>query len=469
MKTINMKLKKMSRILGSAVLATAIIASGVFGMSAKAEGTPRQFPDPDPHKKGTISITMQTADKKIVGGGNLEIYKIAEVYVDNGFKLRYIAPFDGLKDEYPIAKDKDLTSDLATAAEALITDKVDPAAPTQTIDANGKATFTGIERGLYVIRQTKAADGYKPVNSFLVTIPYYDEGVIEDGKVKAQYDVDASPKVIAEPKPTTKLCQADPPITKIVDVTSASGGEDFYFEFKAANKGEPMPKHDPAKHDLDGAQVSKDDAAGIQILKITTKKSGSGVKPTGTVEAGLIDFTEPGTYAYTVRELRTKAEVDAIGGKFYNRYIYDFNSYMITYTVNYHADGNLYVDTIEVDKLNGASESMKKQKVTADWTGTRSGPDPIEIIFSNYYGGGGRDREERTPRDPSRTPQDPQVLGENREPEGEVLGAERLPEQAVLGVDRLPQTGQLWWPVPILLIGGFALIGGGFVGRKRDD
>ena len=465
MKTINMKLKKMSRILGGAVLAAAIIASGVFGMSAKAEGTPREFPDLK--ATGSINVTMKTAEGQAVGGGTLEAYKIAEVYVDNGFKLRYIAPFDGLKN--PIAADADLTSDLAKAAEGLITDNVKPVA-TQTVDANGKASFGGRDLGLYLVRQTAAAEGYEPVSSFLVTIPYYDEAVktTDGSKVKAQYDVDASPKVDKVKKKAAGLCQADPPITKIVDVTSASGGEDFYFEFKAANKGEPMPKHDPAKHDLDGAQVSIDEAGGVQILKITTKKSGSGAKPTGTVEAGVIDFTEPGTYAYTVRELRTKAEVDAVSGKFYSRYIYDFNSYMITYTVNYHADGNLYVDTIEVDKLNGASESMKKQKITANRTGTVSGPDPIEILFSNYYGGGGRDREERTPRDPG----DPGTPITPGEPDTGVLGAERdpgMPEQAVLGVDRLPQTGQLWWPVPILLIGGFALIGGGFVGRKRDD
>ncbi len=467
MKTINMKPKKMSRILGGAVLAAAIIASGVFGMSAKAEGNPREFPKDG--TSGTVNITMKTTDGKEVAGGTLEMYKVAEVYVDNGFKLRYIQPFTSL--QKPLEKDTHLNKELAKSAEALITADTDRVDGPKTVSEKGTVTFTAPNIGLYLIRQTQAADGYEPVEPFLVTIPYYDEAVktADGSKVKAQYDVDASPKV--EPVKKRKqagLCQADPPITKIVDVNSASGGEDFYFEFKAANKGEPMPKHDPAKHDLDGAQVSIDEAAGVQILKITTKKSGSGVRPTGTVEAGIIEFTEPGHYAYTVRELRTKAEVDAISGKFYNRYIYDTTSYMITYTVNYHADGNLYVDTIEVDNLNGRNESIKKQKVTANWTGTRNGPDPIEIIFTNYRGGGGGDREERTPRDPGE-PGTPITPGE---PEGEVLGAERdpgMPEQAVLGVDRLPQTGQLWWPVPILLIGGLALIGGGYKRLRRDD
>ncbi len=47
----------------------------------------------------------------------------------------------------------------------------------------------------------------------------------------------------------------------------------------------------------------------------------------------------------------------------------------------------------------------------------------------------------------------------------DVLGAVRdLP--AVLGARRLPQTGQLWWPIPILVIGGIALI---VVGIKKKN
>ncbi|MBQ7536252.1 MAG: hypothetical protein IJT43_11630 [Stomatobaculum sp.] len=53
--------------------------------------------------------------------------------------------------------------------------------------------------------------------------------------------------------------------------------------------------------------------------------------------------------------------------------------------------------------------------------------------------------------------------------QGSVLGASRdadplIPE--VLGANRLPQTGQLWWPVPVLCIAGFVLIGSGVRRRK---
>ena len=34
---------------------------------------------------------------------------------------------------------------------------------------------------------------------------------------------------------------------------------------------------------------------------------------------------------------------------------------------------------------------------------------------------------------------------------------------------RLPQTGQLWWPVPVLLAGGLVLVIIGLVRRREDD
>ena len=54
--------------------------------------------------------------------------------------------------------------------------------------------------------------------------------------------------------------------------------------------------------------------------------------------------------------------------------------------------------------------------------------------------------------------------------EGSVLGASRdeIPPE-VLGANRLPQTGQLWWPVPILCIMGLGLIVSGVHRRKAVE
>ena len=62
---------------------------------------------------------------------------------------------------------------------------------------DGKATFTDLSTGLYLITQSTAAKGYSKMDPFLVTVPY-----LEDGKY--QYDVTALIKseLEREPEPT---------------------------------------------------------------------------------------------------------------------------------------------------------------------------------------------------------------------------------------------------------------------------
>ena len=68
------------------------------------------------------------------------------------------------------------------------------------------------------------------------------------------------------------------------------------------------------------------------------------------------------------------------------------------------------------------------------------------------------------PDEPPPTPDEPETPKTPNEPDvpvipdlPEVLGAIReLP--AVLGARRLPQTGQLWWPLPLLVIVGIVFI-----------
>ena len=56
--------------------------------------------------------------------------------------------------------------------------------------------------------------------------------------------------------------------------------------------------------------------------------------------------------------------------------------------------------------------------------------------------------------------------------QGSVLGASRdaaEPMPEVLGANRLPQTGQLWWPVPVLCILGLGLISSGVYRRRAAE
>ncbi|MBQ7428538.1 MAG: Cna B-type domain-containing protein [Butyrivibrio sp.] len=74
-----------------------------------------------------------------------------------------------------------------------------------------------------------------------------------------------------------------------------------------------------------------------------------------------------------------------------------------------------------------------------------------------------------TPETPT-TPDTPTTPEEPTTPVEEVLGVIRkIPDvPAVLGARRLPQTGLLWWPIPFLLIGGFALMFYGIKSMKKS-
>ncbi|WP_026528536.1 Cna B-type domain-containing protein [Butyrivibrio sp. VCD2006] len=81
-------------------------------------------------------------------------------------------------------------------------------------------------------------------------------------------------------------------------------------------------------------------------------------------------------------------------------------------------------------------------------------------------------KKPKKPKNPEspKNPDNPSPEPESNEEYPDVLGAIRdfigeLPE--VLGARRLPQTGQLWWPIPILAILGIVLIFLGFRSEKR--
>lgn len=68
---------------------------------------------------------------------------------------------------------------------------------------DGKATFSGLSTGLYLIIQEQAAEGFSPLGAFLVSVPYMEGG-------EYQYHVTAAMKseLERETEPT------DPPPTK---------------------------------------------------------------------------------------------------------------------------------------------------------------------------------------------------------------------------------------------------------------
>ena len=150
---------------------------------------------------GSIHVNLyDSTNNKALSGGELTVYRVAEVQRKNGnLNFEYCGDFDGCAIELG-----DLTdSTLAGQLQEYLSDNAE--GTVREVDANGNVNFDDLELGLYLVVQTKASKGYKPVNSFLVSLPMAEDG-------EWNYEVDASPKVGAyTPEPETPPSPPDKP------------------------------------------------------------------------------------------------------------------------------------------------------------------------------------------------------------------------------------------------------------------
>lgn len=143
---------------------------------------------PDLNRKGTIMITLRYG-KNAVGGGNLILYRVGDIKEDNGnYSFTLTGDFTLSDESLEKVESAELAARLASYAK-----RTDAAGTEIEIDSKGRAAFTEREPGLYLLRQSKAAEGYERLEPFLVSVP-----LLEDGAYI--YDVNASPKVEPEKK-----------------------------------------------------------------------------------------------------------------------------------------------------------------------------------------------------------------------------------------------------------------------------
>lgn len=150
---------------------------------------------------GSIHINLyDSTNNKALSGGELTVYRVAEVQRKNGnLSFEYCGDFNGCAIELGDLTDSTLAGQLQeflpANAEGIV----------QAVGNDGNVVFDDLELGLYLVVQTKASNGYKPVNSFLVSLPMAEDG-------QWNYEVDASPKVGAyTPEPETPPSPPDTP------------------------------------------------------------------------------------------------------------------------------------------------------------------------------------------------------------------------------------------------------------------
>ena len=149
-------------------------------------------------------------------------------------------------------------------------------------------------------------------------------------------------------------------------------------------------------------------------------------------------------------------------------------------SVNIYVDGTLYT-TQTLSAGNNWSYSWSYAEghnftVSENVSGSyslSSTQDGNAFILTNTY-----NPPDNPPTYPDYPPDNPYYPGTPTTPSGEVAGVSRTPatptgdQPAVLGAKRLPQTGQLWWPVPVLALAGMSLFGYGWYAdrkkKKRD-
>lgn len=152
-----------------------------------------------PQERDDCSIEVIVRyDGQNVDGGTLTVIRVGYVDEEDG---NYF-----FSQEFTNARIEDVKSPNAskTQKEFYSNNKSNYDFYTQTQAVkDGKATFTGLSTGLYLIVQNKAADGFSKLDAFLVSVPF-----MEDGEYQYQVTASIKSELEREPEPT------NPPPTK---------------------------------------------------------------------------------------------------------------------------------------------------------------------------------------------------------------------------------------------------------------
>jgi len=144
---------------------------------------------PDESKQGSITVKMEYNGKP-VNGGIFTAYYVGEIREDDGnysfVKTPDMASFPG---DYTSLDSPELAADIADYVK-----ENNLPSRAQVTNQNGKAVFSDLELGLYLIVQTKSSKGFHRVSPFLVAVPMNQDG-------HYVYDVTAQEKIQLDQKP----------------------------------------------------------------------------------------------------------------------------------------------------------------------------------------------------------------------------------------------------------------------------
>lgn len=344
-------------------------------------------------------------------GVTVRVYRVAEVSEDVRFTLT--GAFAG----YPVNLDGLTSAGWAALAQTLrgyaFLDDIQPLA-TGVSDENGYLTFTDLPIGLYLVegeRTGNVEEGYRQPAPFVICLPNWESATDPDtGTVSAGWQYN----VAARPKYTT--LDGDVDMRRVLKVWEDGGGS-------AANRP---------------AQIS-----------VTLLKNG---EPYDTV-----DLNAENNWRYAWEELDGEADWQLVENVSAGSYTVSVSlqgvTYVVTNTYSPPPPDNPPPDNPPPDNPppdNPPPDNPPPENPPPD-NPPPVPPSPDEDIDEPEVPLSTTDPEP----DP-RNPEDP------NHPEEEDIDDPDIP------LARLPQTGQLWWPVPLLAVGGMTMLLLGLIFRRRS-
>lgn len=161
------------------LVAVLMCTAGAPALAADAH------PVPDLEQTGSISVTMRDpGTQAAVPGGEFALYRVGTVAEEDG---DYSFALTGAFERSGLALEDVESAELAQKLAEYASDN-GLKGTTVSVGKDGVASAGDLELGLYLLVQTKAADGYCAVNPFLVSVPTMEGG-------SCVYDVDATPKM----------------------------------------------------------------------------------------------------------------------------------------------------------------------------------------------------------------------------------------------------------------------------------
>ena len=155
---------------------------------------------PDENRKGTVTVEMEY-DGKAVAGGTLTAYRVGQIQeYDGNYSFAETDAMAAFTGSYEDVASAELAESIAAFVEGNQLSAYGTAK-----NQNGKAVFTDLELGLYLIVQTEASEGYEPLKPFLVAVPMNEGG-------HYVYEVSAEGKfqLHQKLKPTTPTTPSEP-------------------------------------------------------------------------------------------------------------------------------------------------------------------------------------------------------------------------------------------------------------------